>query len=182
MVSLQSVRGFALVSLMALVAGCNTSGNTGGAGAIDEKLGAKVVQGGCPSVQLRDGTAYIRRYARGGEDDPQKIVYQASITDTTRQCSITGSQMNITVVAAGHVAAGPAGGAGVVKMPIRVAVVENGTNNVIYSELTQFETSLPEGAPTAQFLFNDSNINIPISASRSVRVFVGFDEGPPKRS
>jgi len=89
--------------------------------------------------------------------------------------------MNIQIVAAGHVAAGPAGGPGTVKMPIRVAVVENRTNKVLYSELTQFETTLPDGAPTAQFLFNDSNINIPIDASRSVRVFVGFDEGPPKR-
>ncbi len=179
--SFLSVRNLAVVSLVALVAGCNTSGNTGGGGAVDEKLGAKVVAGQCPSVQLREGTAYIRKYARGGENDPEKIVYQASIADTTRQCSITGTEMNITVVAAGHVAAGPAGGSGTVKMPIRVAVVENRTNKVLYSELTQFETTLPEGTPTAQFLFNDTNVKIPIDASRSVRVFVGFDEGPPKK-
>ena len=63
-------------------------------------------------------------------------------------------------------------------MPIRVAVVEKGTNKVLYSELKQFETNLPAGTPTTQFLFNHPDVTIPISASRTVRIYVGFDEGP----
>ncbi len=178
--------------MAALVAGCNTAGGLGalnlGGGqsqaekGVDAKLGAKIVQGRCPRVQLREGTAYLRKYARGGEDDPEKILFQAAIADTTRQCSITGDQMTINVVVAGRAAAGPAGKSGSITMPIRVAVVENGTNRVVYSELTQFETALPQGNPTTQFLFNKPDVNIPIVDSRSVKVFVGFDEGPPKSS
>ncbi|MEX3007963.1 hypothetical protein [Hoeflea sp. TYP-13] len=174
--------------IAALVAGCNSSGlgglkpGQGGQEAnVDPVLGSKVVQGTCPPIILRDGTSYFRKYARGGEDDPSKILYQAAIADTTRQCSVTGDQMTIQVLAAGRAAAGPAGKSGPVKMPIRVAVVEKGTNKVLYSELTQFETTLPDGTPTTQFLFNDPNVNIPISASRSVRIFIGFDEGPYDR-
>lgn len=191
---MKKLRFVMFVGLAALVAGCNSGGVGGlqlgqnaqsaaagqGVG-VDPALGSRVVQGTCPQIELRDGTAYFRKYERGGEDDPTKIQFQAAIADTTRQCSVTGSEMTINVVAAGRAAAGPAGKAGPIKMPIRVAVVEKGTNKVLYSELTEFETSLPQGTPTTQFLFSKPDVNIPISASRSVRVYIGFDEGPQDR-
>ncbi len=186
----KSVRVAATISIMALVAGCNSSNGLGGLQigqnekaeaeqGVDPKLGAKVVQGSCPRITLRDGTAYLRKYERGGEDDPEKVLFQAAIADTTRQCSITGDQMTINVVVAGRAAAGPAGKPGTIKMPIRVVVLENNSNRVLYSELTDFETTLPEGNPTTQFLFSKPDVTIPIADSRRVRVFVGFDEGPP---
>lgn len=189
-----TVRVAAAIAVAALVAGCNSSGGLealqiGGNSdsssndrAIDEQTGSRIVQGNCPRITLRDGTAYIREYARGGENDPEQIIYQAAIADTTRQCSVTGDEMMINVVVAGRAAAGPAGKPGPISLPVRVAVVENRTNRVIYSELTQFETTLPEGNPTTQFLFSKPDVNIPISSSRTVRVFVGFDEGPPTES
>ena len=189
-VSAKFVRMVVFAGLSAMVAGCNTSNVIdGGASAqqknreseVDSVTGQKVVQGTCPPILLREGTAYYRQYARGGQDDPEKVVYQAAIADTTRQCTVTGDQMNIQVLAAGRAQAGPAGKAGKIKMPIRVAVVEKGTNKVLYSELTQFEANLPSGTPTTQFLFNDPDVAIPISASRSVRIYVGFDEGPYNR-
>ncbi|MCY6381645.1 hypothetical protein [Hoeflea prorocentri] len=191
---MNKIRIVMFAGIAALVAGCNSGGvgglklgqNSQGAGSeqggsVDQTLGKRVVQGTCPKIELRDGTAYFRKYERGGEDDPTKIQYQAAIADTTRQCSITGDQMTINVVAAGRAAAGPAGKAGPIKMPIRVAVVEKGTNKVLYSELTEFETALPQGTPTTQFLFSKPDVSIPITASRSVRVFIGFDEGPQGR-
>ncbi len=188
--SAKIVRLAVCVAISAVVAGCNTSSILdGGASAqqnnreaeVDPVLGQKVVQGTCPPILLREGTAYYREYARGGDDDPDKIIYQAAIADTTRQCTVSGDQMTIQVLAAGRAQAGPAGKSGAIKMPIRVAVVEKGTNKVLYSELTQFEANLPAGTPTTQFLFNNSDVAIPISSSRSVRIYVGFDEGPYDR-
>ena len=189
-VSVNFVRLAAFVGISAVVAGCNTSNVLdGGASAqqenreaeVDSVTGQKVVQGTCPPILLREGTAYYRQYARGGDDDPDKVIYQAAIADTTRQCTVTGDQMNIQILAAGRAQAGPAGKAGKIKMPIRVAVVEKGTDKVLYSELTQFEANLPSGTPTTQFLFNHRDVAIPSSASKSVRIYVGFDEGPYNR-
>ncbi len=190
--SVNLVRAGSLLLLASLIAGCNSSG--GGAlklgnqqvsnktgGGVDPQTGSRVVQGVCPKVELREGTAYFRKYARGGEDDPTKVLYQAAIADTTRQCSITGDQMTINLVVAGRAAAGPAGKSGPIQLPIRVAVVEKGSNSVLYSELTPYQTNLPEGTPTTQFLFSKPDVTIPIAASRTVRVFVGFDEGPSKK-
>lgn len=187
MVPQNSLRLLFLLPIAFAVAACNTSNVLSGGGdsqrqqqqsEVDPVLGQRVVQGTCPPIRLRDGTSYYRKYERGGEDDPSKVIYQAAIADTTRQCSITGDQMNIQVLAAGRAQAGPAGTSGTINMPIRVAVVEKGTNRVLYSELTDFQATLPDGTPTTQFLFNDPRVSIPITASRSVQIFVGFDEGP----
>lgn len=136
----------------------------------------QVVQGACPRVELREGTAYHTVYAKGGDKDPEKIIHQASITGTTRQCQIVGDQMIMTVVASGRLVAGPSGGPGEVKLPVRVVVV-NG-EEVVYSELTEQRVLLPGGTPTTQFVFTNSAVAFPASASRTAKAFVGFDPGP----
>ena len=143
------------ISLLALVAGCNKT-DTGGA--IDAGGSATaptpaVIQGACPQVYLLDGTAVYRTYAKGAKDDPTKIVYQASLADTTRQCVQNESQLVMTVVVQGRVIAGPAsgGGAGTVNLPIRVAATDG--KNTLYSELTQYPVEIPAGVGTTCLLY-----------------------------
>lgn len=182
-----NLRVATVMSLAAFVAGCSSTG--GGAGGLLGSSAPKpavepaatpqqVVQGTCPTVNLRDGTAYYRTYAKGGEKDkdPTKVIHQASLADTTRQCKVSGDNVIIDVAAAGRVVAGPAGGPGTVTMPIRVAVVDG--DKTLYSELTKYPAELPAGAPTTQFLFNKPGITIPRAAADTAKVYVGFDEGP----
>lgn len=180
----------ASLSLLALAAGCTTGGSgTGGlfgkgAGgqakvAETEPSGTTYVRGTCPEVELRDGTAYYRTYAGGGakDEDPSKVVTQASLTETTRKCTVSGNQLTMEVAAAGRVVAGPAGGPGTVTMPIRVAVLDK-EGNTIYSQLTHYKAELPSGTATTQFLFTKPDVTIPLDQATTARVFVGFDEGP----
>lgn len=166
----------------ALVAGCSAGDAakvltpTAPAPAVDSVTQAAVVQGSCPKVELREGTAYFTTYAKGGDNDPSKIVRQASITDTTRQCRTDGTQIIMTVQATGRVVAGPAGGAGDIEVPIRVVAMEGET--VLYSELQKQVVSLPQGQPTAQFLFTNAAVTIPATSSSTAKVMVGFDPGP----
>jgi hypothetical protein len=168
----------------ALIAGCTAADpgailNPRGSNpqpAIDPVTNAAVVQGACPQVQLREGTAFYRTYAKGGDGDPSKVIHQASIADTTRQCRISGGQMVMTVVASGRLVAGPAGKAGQVDVPVRVAVLDGET--VLYSELQKQPVVLTDGAPTTQFVFTNPSVTFPASASRSAKVYIGFDPGP----
>jgi hypothetical protein len=151
------------ISLLVLVAGCNKT-DTGGA--IDAGGSAAaptpaVIQGTCP------------------QDDPTKIVYQASLADTTRQCVQNESQLVMTVVVQGRVVAGPAGGAGNVNLPIRVAATDG--KNTLYSELTQYPVEVPTGVGTTQFIFTKADIALPGGAGDFAKVYVGFDEGPVKK-
>jgi hypothetical protein len=177
--------GFALAAVL-LLAACQ-SGNSGGSGGIlnlggGEKPREQVLQseltGYCPRVQLREGTAYFTTYAKGGEDDPAKIVYQTSISDVTRSCSRANGMLTLKVAVAGRVVPGPAGGPGTVTMPIRVAVLRG--EEVLYSELHKHAVAVGEGSGATQFLFANPDITMPIPEQGTIQVFAGYDEGPPK--
>jgi hypothetical protein len=109
-----------------------------------------------------------------GEEDPSKIVHQASIAETTRQCTLSGGEIVIEVAAAGRLLVGPAGSTGAVTMPIRVVAVRG--DEVLYSELTSYQATLDQTSD--QFLFTDPNVRIPAAGAEGVQLFVGFDEGP----
>ena len=113
-VVLNTVRVLAAITCTALVAGCNSSngldalqvGQSGESGEtrqarVDEQTGARIVQGIVRELPCATDRLHPRIRA-GGENDPEKIVYQAAIADTTRQCSVTGDQMTINVVVAGR--------------------------------------------------------------------------------
>jgi hypothetical protein len=182
-VSLSKFQVLGALSLAAMLAGCSStdSGSGGILGGSGQQTAAlapapAAVQGTCPLVSLRDGTSFFRTYERGGEDDASRVIHQASLAETTRQCALSGEEMTISVTAAGRVAAGPRGGPGNIDMPVRVAVLDGDT--VLYSQLTRYQATIPQGGATTQFVFNDPNVRIPASAASRVRVFVGFDEGP----
>lgn len=178
------------LAVMAFLAGCQTSGTSGGLFGGGKKVAdnappppasaEQIVRGTCPKVQLRDGTAFYQTYAGGGkkDKDPSKVVTQFALDQTTRQCLFTGSQVVMQIAAAGRVLSGPAGHPGPVVMPIRVAVV-NADGKVVYSQLTKFPAEIPPGSQTNQFLFK-KDVPISVDDAQTAQVYVGFDPGPSK--
>ena len=133
----------------------------------------------CPQVTLREGTSFFRTYAKGGDADPAKLVYQASISDVTRSCTEGGGTTTINVAVAGRVIPGPAGAAGKMIMPIRIVAVRG--SDVLYSQLHKYEVAV--GSDATQFLFSDPNVTIPTpEQGGTVQVYAGYDEGPPKKT
>jgi hypothetical protein len=188
-VSVMVSRGVLAASLLMVLSGCN-AGNPGGVlGSAADKPAATpaadpaanvaaAVQGFCPPITLRDGTAYHRVYAKGAKDDATKIVYQASLADTTRSCTRSETGMTITAMVQGRLVAGPEGKAGQVMLPIRVAVTDG--DKVIYSELTQFPVTLADVAQASQFVFT-KDVPVPQDVGGLTKVHIGFDEGPVKK-
>lgn len=146
----------------------------------------------CPKVQLREGTAFFNKYRTGAKkrapdiepvDDavarPGDIVYQASITDVTRSCTSSGGQVIMTVAAAGKIVPGDAFAAGAIVMPIRVVVLRG--DEVLYSQLNQYQVQVADPTQATQFIFSDQEVVVPGPVDRSVQIFAGFDEGPPPK-
>ena len=182
--------GFALSGFMLAVAGCQSGDGGGGilgmGGA--SKADPKVEEGKilasellayCPKVTLREGTAFFDSYAKGGEGDKAKIVYQTSISDVTRNCTRADGMLTMNVAVAGRVVPGPLGKAGTVTMPIRIAVMRG--TEVLYSKLHQYPVSIGSTTAATQFVFNDPNVTVPNPTEQDLRVFAGFDEGPGKK-
>lgn len=177
------ITGFALSGFILAAAGCQ-SGDSGSANPTvnnpaDGKVLESELRGYCPPVNLREGTAYFSTYAKGGQDDPARMLYQASIVDVTRTCSNAGGTMTMNVAVAGKVVPGPAGAPGKVTMPIRVAVVRG--DEVLYSQLHKYQVAVGDASAATQFVFNDASVSFPIPQGQDVQVFAGYDEGPPKK-
>ena len=174
--------GFALCGFMLVAAGCQSDDSAvlgaGGEGK-PEKVQASELTAYCPPVTLREGTAYFNSYAKGGQDDPTKLAYQASISDVTRSCSRANGLLTLNVGVAGRIVPGPAGASGTVKMPIRIAVLQG--EEVLYSQLHDHQVALDDSGAATQFIFNDPNVTVPIPSEESLQVFAGYDEGPPKK-
>ena len=130
----------------------------------------------CPRPTLLEGTAILRQYTDGNEDNPDEVVYQAAITDVTRSCRYRNGQLFMQVAAAGRVLNGPKGTGGQLNLPIRVAVKEG--ENLPYSALGKLDVTVIPGAGATQFIYKDEQIVLPEPEARNLVVLVGFDEGP----
>jgi hypothetical protein len=144
----------------------------------DEQLSADDLRAYCPRVMLHEGTAVLQTYTRGHKDDPNEIVYQATITDVTRSCRYDGGFLYMQVAAAGRVVWGPkgAGGSGSLELPIRVAVKQG--DNLPYSHLGKIQVAVQPGGAATQFIYKDEQIVVPAPTQPDLSVLTGFDEGP----
>jgi hypothetical protein len=179
--SLQRVGRFASAGFILLAAGCQSSDsggalNVGATADAKPKITEAELRAYCPQVTLREGTAFYNSYTPDGKDDPSKVVYQASISDVTRACTYGEGTLTLNVAVAGRVVPGPAVKDGTITMPIRVAVMQG--EEVLYSQLNQFQVAVSAASGATQFVFNDPNITIPTPTARNIRVFAGYDEGP----
>jgi hypothetical protein len=145
----------------------------------EDKVKESDLQGFCPRVSLRDGTAYFTSYAKGGQDDPSKLIYQAAITDVTRGCRRENGMINITVAVAGKIVPGPVGKPGTVTMPIRIVALQD--NKVAYSQLHKHQVQMTDTSAATQFVFNDPNLSLPDTGKKDIQIYAGYDEGPPKK-
>jgi hypothetical protein len=70
----------------------------------------------CPKVDLREGTAFYRTYEKGGKEteDETKVIYQAALSETSRDCKFANGVLTMTVAAAGRVVPGPKGKGGTI--------------------------------------------------------------------
>lgn len=174
----RSSLGFLSLSLLAALAGCNSSSPLGGLTQSEPAAQpvAPVVQAFCPPVVLRDDTAIRSAYAGNAKDDPDKLIYRASLAEATRACTANDTTMTINVMAQGRLVLGPAGKAGAVNLPVVVEVLDG--DKVIYSKSVSYPVTVPPEGST-QFLFNKPDVAIPNTvggASRFTRVRLGFEE------
>ncbi len=184
--------GFFVVALLGL-AGCNTSGDNG-------VLDSAAKQGAhndpanptqhttllntrtemtdyCPRTTLREGTGTYQlfRNKRKKED----LRFQATILKIARDCVYEQGQLKMTIGVAGRMINGPSNATGTVKLPIRMAIKVGG--DLVYSKLHKVDSTIAKGSTNSSFSVVDDQISFPAPTSKNVRVFVGFDEGPPKK-
>ena len=175
--------GLAFAGLLLGSTGCQSGGAGGVLGLGGETREQQKPQEGkvlasellafCPQVIVKEEEGFINRYARGGEGDPAKLSFQASVTESTRSCSRQTGMLAMQVAIAGRVVPGPAGAPGAVTLPIKISVVR-GDGEVLYSKRFEHQVALG-GNQTHQFIFKDASVVVPIPSGNTVQLFAGFD-------
>lgn len=174
---------FASAGLILAAAGCQSGGAGGvlGLGGAQEKkpeegkVLASELLAYCPRVTVKEEMGVLNRYAKGGDGDPAKLMFQASIAELTRSCNRQTGMLAMQVAVAGRVVPGPAGAPGAITLPIRVSVLR-GDGEVLYSQTFSQQVTLT-GNQAQQFVFNDRNVVVPIPADNTLVVLAGFDTG-----
>ncbi len=139
----------------------------------------------CPPVSIRPGTEQMTALPAGAKPDPitgapPPVSYQSSIVNTARECRATEGGVAIKIGVIGRTVAGPAGKAGTVTVPLRIAVVQ-GTDKIVKSELFKIQVALTEPTLSTDFTKIDDTIVLPIAPGNSdYRIYVGFDDAPAK--
>jgi hypothetical protein len=133
----------------------------------------------CPSVTVRQGAATLAITEPGAESGPMTTRYQVSISQTARECAVLGGMMTIKVGVEGRVLLGPMGGPGDVDIPLRVAVVQEGTTpKTIVSKFYKVPVTVPPGQTSVQFVQVDQDLSFPTPRGSDLDnyiVYVGFD-------
>src|SRR5437763_10759352 len=110
--------------------------------------------------------------------------YHLSFRQTARECSVQGGVMSMKVGVEGRVILGPMGGPGVVDVPLRYAVVQEGVQpKTVITRFKRLPVSIAGDQTHVQFIDIEEGLTFPLP-ERSVLdayvVYVGFDDAGDK--
>lgn len=185
----RKLASFALMGSMLALAGCQSgnplsaltgagSGNAAPQQAAEGRITVQELTAYCPAAAVRDAQAVTDTYARGGQDDPTKLIHRAALTDVTRSCVYQAGSVSITVAVAGRIVPGPAGTTGTVRLPLRVVVMRDAEE--ILSRNVAQEVAVNDTIGATQFIFTET-LSIPTPTARNIRIFAGFETPTTRR-
>jgi hypothetical protein len=126
----------------------------------------------CPSVTVSEnGAAY-----RSAQGTATTVSYQASLTDTARECAFQGNQVSIRVGVEGRLLLGVNGKPGTYSVPVRIQVKRR--NDVVTQRFVRVSVTVPANDTQAEFAHVEERITVPISATdpgNEYDIYVGFE-------
>jgi hypothetical protein len=120
--------------------------------------------------------------SKPGEAAPNAldVRYQGSIIRTARECHINSGMMTIKVGIEGRIITGPAGGAGTVDVPMRVAVVQEGVSpKTVATKFGKEVVTVNSAVDRVTFTHIEPDITFPLPQPLGLIdryvIYVGFD-------
>jgi len=189
----------ALLTLGFALSGCGSSGNSnlfssspldlfnsssrvttgdaaaGATAAIDPSLD-------CPEVTVRIGASTLLIGSKPGQTAPSplEVRYQGSIIRTARECHVNAGIVTMKVGIEGRIITGPAGIPGAVDVPLRIAVVQEGTDpKTVASKFARETVTVANAVDRVTFTHIDPDVSFPVPTPPGLIdnyvVYVGFD-------
>ena len=186
----QAARWIGVLGLSVLTAGCGAVGDFGGDAAktiisgnaasqsaidVDPQVFRQDVP--CPSIEVEAGRYIVMSYARGREDDPRGLRYQASLEEWANQCVRTATGVGMTLGVSGRVTPGPEWTGGEIFLPLTL-IFEPVGDETRKAESISFTVpvTLGQGAPAEQWALVEQGITLPQGGA--VKAVIALGEAP----
>ncbi len=129
-------------------------------------------------MSIRAGASTYAVAAPGKQPVGNDLRYQATITRTARDCTLTGDQITARIGILGRLIAGPAGAPQTVEIPLRVAVVQGGVQEKTIATKVYRTTVSMNGEGSMPFSLVAEDLVYPVpqgAAGDSYIFYIGFD-------
>jgi len=133
----------------------------------------------CPSVTVRSGAATLAVNTPGVEPSATNLRFQASVSQTARECAVSAGNMTMKIGIQGRVILGPAGTPGKIEVPMRLALVREGVEpRTIWTKLYRVPVNITGGESNVPFVQVEEGMSFPVPSAQDLEayvVYVGFD-------
>jgi len=133
----------------------------------------------CPGVEIRQGASTFQQSGADNGSAALSLRYQANFIKFARECVVRDGNVVMKVGIEGRVILGPAGGAGTLALPVRLAVVKEGLEpKVIWTKFYMVPVVMPPGQPNVLFTHVEEDMSFPNPPGDDLDayvVYVGFD-------
>jgi hypothetical protein len=129
---------------------------------------------GCPTLDILENAAGYRGTGSGAQ--ASQVSYQASITNTARECIFQGNQLRLRIGVEGRVLLGQVGRPGTFSVPLRIVVKRRA--DVVTQRFSRLSVSVPAGDTQGEFAYVEENLVVPLSEvdpSAEFDIYVGLD-------
>ncbi len=135
----------------------------------------------CPFLDIRQGasTLTIPPPPPDGGNEAMALKYQGTFVRAARDCAVVNGQMVMRVGVQGRVIVGPAGGAGQIEVPLRIAVVSAPLTapKTVVTRLIRIPVTIGANDDNVDFTHIEEGLSFPVpsAASDPYLVYIGFD-------
>src|SRR5262245_21475548 len=133
----------------------------------------------CPSVTTRAGASTLAVNAPNADPSATNLRYQATFSQTARECRLAAGTVSMKVGMQGRVILGPFGAPGAVDIPLRYVVVREGVEpKTVWSKLYRVRVEIPPGQANVPFTHIIEDVAFPMPPGAEIDayiVYVGFD-------
>lgn len=156
------------------------AGDSGNSGSPAPQLAADAAaEIDCPSVEYRQGAATMAVNSPGAETTALSLRYQASFTQTARECMLRGGNLTIKVGVQGRIVLGPAGASGAIGIPLRYALVREGAEpKTLWTKVFIVPVTIPEKQLNVPWIHVEEEMTVPRPAGDEIEayvIYIGFD-------
>ena len=128
----------------------------------------------CPSMDIRPGASTLTIGPAAGDNATMSLKYQGNFVRAARECAAASGNMVMRVGVEGRIITGPAGGPGLVDVPLRIAVVDERVtgSKTIVTKLVHIPVSVTTEAANTTFTHIEEGLTFPMPAAAELDNYI----------